>query len=93
MEEKILTKHPKRKSGFNVNKNKYDVIRKSIVECLQIKKELIHTELEKMVKSKLKDKFKGSIPWYNEVVKLDLEARKIIERMPNAKPERYRLIR
>lgn len=32
----------------------------------------------------------GNISWYTTVVKLDLEARGIIERIPGAKPQRVR---
>jgi hypothetical protein len=40
--------------------------------------------------SQVKDTFEGGVQWYGETVKLDLEARKIIERT-NTKPEKYRL--
>jgi hypothetical protein len=38
----------------------------------------------------VKDHFEGGVQWYGETVKLDLEAREIIERT-NTKPEKYRL--
>jgi len=40
--------------------------------------------------SNIKDSFEGGVQWYGETVKLDLEARKIIERT-NTKPQKYRL--
>jgi hypothetical protein len=40
--------------------------------------------------NRIKDNFEGGIQWYGEVVKLDLEARNIIERT-GSKPEKYRL--
>lgn len=39
---------------------------------------------------KVKDNFNGGIQWYGETVKLDLEARKLIERT-KIKPEKYKL--
>jgi hypothetical protein len=39
----------------------------------------------------VKDNFEGGIQWYGETVKLDLEARKIIERT-GSKPEKYRCV-
>jgi hypothetical protein len=39
----------------------------------------------------LKDTFEGGIQWYGETVKLDLEARGMIERT-GSKPEKYRLL-
>ncbi len=92
MEEKILTKHPAKKHGVNISKKKYDLIRKAIIQSLRAKGELTFTDLAKAVKGKLKGGFEGSIPWYVESVKLDLEARKVVERIPKTKPQLYRLI-
>ena len=88
-EEKILTKHPSGKSGRNINKQKYEALKKAILAALQTR-ELTHAELFRQVNKSLKGKFSGSINWYAEIIKLDLEARKIIERTP-AKPQKYRL--
>ena len=52
-----------------------------------------HHELTHAVESKLKDKFDGSIPWYMEGTKLDLEARSVIERVPGQKHDVYRVKR
>ena len=88
-EEKILTKHPLGKSGKNIDKQKYGTLKKAILSALQ-NKELTHTELFNRINKTLKGKFSGSISWYAETVKLDLEARKILERT-SAKPQKYRL--
>jgi hypothetical protein len=88
--EKILTKHPEGKKGVNIDKAKYDVIKKAIIESLE-KEELSYTQITKFVKDKLDDSFEGSIGWYVETVKLDLEARNLIKRITTVKPELYRL--
>lgn len=88
-EEKILTKHPLGKSGKNISKQNYETMKKVILSALG-KKELTHTELFQRLNEKLKGKFTGNISWYGETVKLDLEARKIIER-DSGKPPRYRV--
>lgn len=44
------------------------------------------------VGDKLKGSFDGSVAWYVEVVKLDLEARKMIERVPGTRPQQIRLV-
>jgi hypothetical protein len=49
-----------------------------------------HTELMSALERKLKGKFDGNVSWYGETVKLDLEARRIVERT-GAKPQKYRL--
>ena len=86
---KILTKHPLGKSGKNINKQKYKTLKQAILSALH-DKELTHTELLNQLNKRLKGKFSGSVSWYGETGKLDLEARKIIERTA-AKPPRYRL--
>jgi hypothetical protein len=89
--EKILTKHPLGKSGKNIDKQKYETQKRAILSALR-GRELSHTELFKRLNTNLKGKFSGNISWYGETVKLDLEARKIIERT-SAKPQKYRLKR
>ena len=86
---KILTKHPLGKNGKNIDSKKYDTLRKAIVSALR-KDDLTHTELFSRINTNLKGKFAGNISWYGETVKLDLEAKKIIERTAS-KPQKYRL--
>jgi hypothetical protein len=88
-EEKILTKHPLGKSGKNIDRRKYETLKKAILSALQ-KKELTHTELSDRLNKSLKGKFSGNISWYGETVKLDLEARKMVERT-SSRPQKYRL--
>jgi len=88
-EEKILTKHPLGKSGKNISRQRYEALREAILSALQ-NRELTHTELFNQLNKRLKRKFAGNISWYGETVKLDLEARKIIERT-SSKPQKYRL--
>ncbi len=90
-EKKILTKHPLGKSGKNIDSHKYETLKKAMLLALQTK-ELTHTELFNRLNKTLNGRFSGNISWYAETVKLDLEARKIIERT-SAKPQKYRLKR
>ena len=90
-EEKILTKHPLGKSGKNISKQKYEMLKKAILSALK-NTQLTHTELFHELKNGLKGIFPGNISWYGETVKLDLEARKMIERT-SSKPQKYRLKR
>jgi uncharacterized protein DUF6958 len=87
--EKILTEHPRGKSGKNIDRKKYDTLKNAILSALR-KNELTHTDLFNRLNESLKGKFSGNISWYGETVKLDLEAKKIIERTAS-KPQRYRL--
>ena len=88
-EEQILTKHPLGKSGKNINRQKYEAVKKAIVSALK-NRELTHAELFRRLDSTLRNRFSGNISWYGETVKLDLEARKLIERT-SSKPQKYRL--
>ena len=88
-EEKILTRHPLGKSGKNITTQNYETLKKAILFALR-DKELSHTELLSQVNKSLRGKFSGNISWYAETVKLDLEARKEIERT-SSKPQKYRL--
>jgi len=90
MEEKILTLHPEGKNGVNISKAKYDTIRSSILEALQ-QGNPSYKEMVTDIKEKLNGKFDGSVSWYVETVKLDLEARNLIRRIEN-RPHRYVLV-
>ena len=88
-ERKILTKHPLGKSGKNISRENYETIKDAILSALR-NSELTHTELTAQLNKGLKGKFSGNISWYTETVKLDLEARKLIERT-SSKPQKYRV--
>jgi hypothetical protein len=88
-EGKILTKHPFGKSGKNISRENYETIKDAILSALR-NRELTHTELTNQLNKSLKGKFSGNVSWYTETVKLDLEARKLIERT-SSKPQKYRV--
>jgi hypothetical protein len=50
-----------------------------------------HTELMEELYARVKYNFEGGVQWYEETVKLDLEARKM-KRCTNSKPERNSLL-
>lgn len=89
-EEKIQTLHPMPgKVNKSIALKKYNIIKTELLQILN-KKELTHTELMEALYNRVKDTFDGGVQWYGETVKLDLEARKLIERT-GTKPEKYRL--
>jgi hypothetical protein len=91
MDEKILTLHPQGKQGVNISKQKYDTMKNAIIETLAEFNELTFSELTSKIHQKLAGKFDGSINWYVVTVKLDLEARGILERIPQTTPHQIRL--
>jgi hypothetical protein len=90
MEEKILTLHPEGKQGTNISKVKYDTVRQAILDVVMSNKSITFTKMTTQVEEKLAGKFDGSIPWYVTTVKLDLEARGEIERVPGSSPQQLR---
>ena len=70
MSEKILTRHPQRKSGKNISREKYDQVRTAILAVLG-RAELTHTELMKRLHERLVKRFDGNPHWYGETVKLE----------------------
>ena len=91
VEEKILTKHPDpAKQGVRISQAKYDVIRGTILDVLRENDEVTFTELVNAVNQRLEGEFDGSISWYVTTIKLDLEAREVIQRVPKSKPQRLR---
>lgn len=93
MPEKILTLHPDGKKGVNIDSAKYNQVRKTLIEILQKQPEITYQEMDRMANERLKDHFKGSISWYVVTIKLDLEARGIIERIPGTSPHKIRIKR
>jgi len=91
-EEYIQTLHPiAGKTNKRISLKKYEMIKENILSILA-NSELTHTELMEELYSRVKDTFDGGVQWYGETVKLDLEARTIIERT-KTKPEKYKLIK
>jgi 3-methyladenine DNA glycosylase AlkD len=81
MNEKILTIHPAGKSGVRIDRTKYEAVRAALEAIVAAGVELAHAELVRGVEKSLGGSFEGSIPWYTEAVKLDLEARGVLARL------------
>ena len=92
MEDKILTLHPEGKKGVRISQQKYDQVKAIVLELVEDSGEILFKELSRVGKSVLdKEGFEGSAMWYLTTVKLDLEARKVIERIPGSSPQKIRL--
>lgn len=86
-----MTLHPQGKAGVNISKRKYDQIKEALLMIIDENGgEISYQSLNTIAEDLLKDKFDGKIGWYVVTVKLDLEARKIIERVPKTSPHRVR---
>ena len=91
MAEKIMTLHPAGKAGVNIDRGKYDTVREAILQSLHEHGTLTFGDLTEEVRGKLEGTFAGSISWYVTTVKLDLEARGEIARVPRSRPQRLGL--
>ena len=92
MEEKIMARHPDpNKSGVRIDKQKYGTIRDAMLQSIRAQQEISFEDLTKAVSQRVGDTFQRSVTWYVTTVKLDLEARGIIERIPGRKPQHLRL--
>ena len=91
-EEKILTLHPEEgKQGVNISRAKYEMIRQAILKAIRSQGSISFQGLVSLIDYNLRNRFEGSIPWYVTTVKLDLEARGEIERVPGSKEQHLRL--
>ncbi len=90
-QERIMTLHPQGKKGVNISKLKYDQVKDYILKTLSTREKITYQELDKLAVTDMRDYFDGKVTWYVVSVKLDLEARKIIERIPKTSPHEIRL--
>ena len=92
MEEKILTLHPEGKNGVNISRDKYEHVKDLLLELIEDAGKITFKELTRIGRGVLeKEEFKGSPMWYITTVKLDLEARGLIERIPKSSPQQLQL--
>ncbi len=90
-ESRILTKHPQGKTGVNILREKHDFIKAFILKTVTDHNEITFVKLSDLAVEALSPTFDGKVVWYIVTVKLDLEARAIIERIPKTSPHKLRL--
>jgi len=91
MKDMIRTLHPEKKQGVNISREKYEIIHKAILSALHKQNEISFMNLSRAVEKEVNGNFEGSVTWYVTTVKLDLEARGVIKRVPNSRPQLLRL--
>ena len=77
----------KQRQGIRIEKAKYDAMRSAILDNLQNHGVMTFSELGGLVEDLMQDSFDGSAMWYYITVKLDLEERGEIRRVPGSRPE------
>ncbi len=89
--------YSKGKGGTRVSVEKYGIIRKAVLAAVPgTRTGIVFADLPDLVGKRLskvqRSRF-GSIGWYTTTVKLDLEARGLIERIEGSKPQRLRRVK
>ncbi|MGB8983467.1 MAG: hypothetical protein WCC12_16465 [Anaerolineales bacterium] len=92
MPETIHTLHPDKKQGVKISREKYEIIRKAILATLRKQREMTFMSLSRAVEKEVDGNFDGSVTWYVTTVKLDLEARGLIKRVPHSRPQLVKLV-
>ena len=87
-DELFLTVQPEpARPGLRIDQARYATIREAILHNLQCYGSMTFTQLGALVEEDLHDTFSGSVLWYYTTVKLDMEARGEIRRVPNSRPQ------
>lgn len=92
MEIKIQLKHPNGKRAISIEKSKYDALKMALLDCLKSEGGVTHTEMFQAITKNFDQNnipFEGSVEWYMQWVKLDLEARKQIKKTGGKSPIKY----
>jgi hypothetical protein len=86
IEEKIMTLNHDGKKGVNISKDKYETMKQAIISIITKQKQVSLSELGLLVDKELAGSFDGKIGWYLMAVKLDLEVRGVITKVPGVSP-------
>lgn len=97
-EEKFMCINPNpEKTGTRIALEKYELVKRAILQAVGEGEDGIYfKDLAERVEEILTvDEVRGlgSVSWYTTTVKLDLEARGIIERAKKSSPQRLRLVK
>lgn len=93
-EGKYLPQHPANKRTLRIDGEKYQTVYQAFRAIVtNAEQEYVLEEVTDAIESALKDSFDGSVRWHLNAIKLDLEARGLIERVPNEQPQRFRVLR
>jgi uncharacterized protein DUF6958 len=75
------------KQGLRIDQAKYNAVHEAIFHNLREYGPMTFGQLGALVEEELNATFTGSVTWYYTTVKLDMEARGEIRRVPNSRPQ------
>ena len=92
-DERVLAEHPDpTKQGTRIARAMYEPVRTALLAALdelgEVPFSALSGEVERRTPGLWAD---ASVGWYTTTVKLDLEAKGLIEQVPYARPQRLRL--
>ena len=90
-DDRILTMHPSGKQGVNILRDKYEFIKNYILQTIENEGQITFGDLGDKAVDEITSQFDGKVLWYITTVKLDLEARGMIERIPRTSPQTLRI--
>ncbi|MCF6137710.1 DUF6958 family protein [Pseudalkalibacillus berkeleyi] len=93
MEERVQLLHPDSKEMPSINKEKYNLVKKTIIDIIRENNIITFKNLSNESSHRLNEILDGSPSWYVTSVKLDLEARGIIERLAKTSPQQLQLVK
>jgi Family of unknown function (DUF6958) len=91
-DDRILTMHPSGKQGVNILFSRYEYIKDYILTTIKKEGQITFSDLGDKAVAEISSQFDGKVLWYITTVKLDLEARNLIERIPKTSPQMLRLV-
>ena len=93
MTSTVQLSHPdSSKNGVIIDRQKYEMVRDVIIKIIDTRGVITFKELLSEAGKELTSQhFDGSPSWYCTWVKLDLEAKQIIERIQGSNPQKLRL--
>jgi hypothetical protein len=89
----IVTRHPSKRYGVAIPRYHYNVFKEYILTELGVRKEVALDELLADAVRLFSPRFAAEVPWYFLTVKLDLEARGMIQVRIQTKGERRQIIK
>ncbi|MCA0987367.1 DUF6958 family protein [Guptibacillus algicola] len=93
MEDRVQLLHPDSKEMPSINKEKYNLVKKTILDIISENNVITFKNLTTECSHRLKGTLDGSPSWYVTSVKLDLEARGIIERVTKSSPQKLQIVK
>ena len=91
--ELFLTIQPElANQDVRLDKVTYNAVHEAILSNLRQYGPMTFTQLGALVEEELHSTFTGSVLWYYTTVKLDMEARGEIRRVPNSRPQMIEVV-